>query len=93
MTSQADAVGCQICCVHLMRNNKAKNSALHRSYGQAYLHNKHRSNLNMLIERPNVTSYPMTILMFELFITICDLFTMEMCMTFTLTFSAGQDQT
>ena len=52
----------------------------HRFYGQVDLHNKPRSNLIMLIERPHATSYLLAILIFA---TICEIFTLEMCMALT----------
>ena len=51
-----------------------------------------RSNLNMLIARPYETSYLMTIVMFELFITVCEIFTVEMYMTLTLALTFRMDQ-
>ena len=70
---------------------KAKNSATHLSYGQVDFHNMLWSILNMLIERPHAIQYLITIVMFDLFITVCEIFKVEMCMTLTLTYKMGQD--
>ena len=67
-------------------NKKAKNSTTRHFYGQVDLHNRPRSNIIMLIEIPHATSCLMAIAMFDLSITVCVIFTMEICMTLTLIF-------
>ena len=47
----------------------------------------------MQIEIPYTTFCLMEIAMFVLFITVCEIITIEMCMTLTLTFTMGQGQT
>ena len=46
----------------------------------------------MLTENPDVTSYLMTIVMFALTVTIFYIFSIEMCMSLTSTFTIGQSQ-
>ena len=61
-------------------------------YGQVDFHSRSWSNINMLIERKSATSYFIAAVVFDLSITVCDLFTVKMGMTLTLTFRMGQDQ-
>ena len=46
----------------------------------------------MLIESPYASSYSMAIVMLALFVTILEIFTVEIYTTLTLTFRIGQDQ-
>ena len=49
-----------------------------------------KSNVNMPIEKSYATSEELTIAMFVLSIIVCELFTVEMCRTWTI--RVGQDQ-
>ena len=52
-----------------------------RSYGQVDLQNMPKTNLNMLIESPNVTSFFMALIMFDLPATSLEIFAVEMFLT------------
>ena len=63
---------------------------LRHCYGQVDLQNEPRSNLNMLIESPYVTSYFMAIVRFDLSVVISEIFAVELFMTLSLTFRIGK---
>ena len=46
----------------------------------------------MQIESLYATIFLLAITAFALSVTVCEIFTVEMCMTLTLTFKIGQDQ-
>ena len=47
-------------------------------------------NVNLLIDSPQATFYLLAIAMFVLSVTVCEILTVEMCMTLTLTFRIYQ---
>ena len=51
-----------------------------------------RSNVNMPIEKTYATLYLLAIAVFALSVTICEEFTIEMCVTLALTFRIGQSE-
>ena len=69
---------CPIC--HRLRDINSQNVL------DADLWNGPRSNVNMPIERPHATFFVLAIAMFALSVTVCEILTVEMWMTLTLTF-------
>ena len=56
------------------------------------LWNGSMSNINMQMERSDATFYLLAIPMFSLSVTVCEILTVEMCMTLTLIFRSSQGQ-
>ena len=56
------------------------------------LQNGSMLNINIPIERPYATSYLLAIALFALSVIVCEILTVEMRMTLTLTSRMGQDQ-
>ena len=61
-------------------------------YSQVHLQKRPRSNLNMIIKSPYSISYLMAIVMFDLSVTILEIFAIKMFMTLTLTIRMSQGQ-